>query len=65
MNGGCTVVIDPQGQVRYGIYKRFTSESRRARQHAAMRGPLKPFWKRSGRRFLLQPEMLRRLHALG
>ncbi len=23
MNGGCTVVIDPQGDVRYAIYKKF------------------------------------------
>lgn len=64
MNGGCTVVIDPQGEVRYAIYKRFDSERRRARQHAAMRGPLKAFWRKSGRRFLLQPNVLRRLHAL-
>jgi len=58
------VVIDPQGEVRYAIYKRFDSERRRARQHAAMRGPLKAFWRKSGRRFLLQPNVLRRLHAL-
>jgi hypothetical protein len=51
MNGGCTVVLDPQGRVRYAIYKRFDSERRRARQQAAMRGPLKAFWRKSGRRF--------------
>jgi hypothetical protein len=64
MNGGSTIVIDPQGEVRYAIYKRFDSEKRRARQHAAMRGPLRAFWKRSGRRFILQPHVLRRLHAM-
>jgi hypothetical protein len=63
MNGGCAVVIDPEGQVRYSIYKRFNSDDRQARQHAAMRGPLKKFWKKSGRRFSLQPHVLRRLHA--
>jgi hypothetical protein len=63
MNGGCTVVIDPEGNVRYSIYKRFNSDGRQARQHAAMRGPLKKFWKKSGRRFSLQPHVLRRLHA--
>ena len=63
MNGGCTVVIDPEGNVRYSIYKRFTSEDRQARQLAAMRGPLKKFWKKSRRRFSLQPHVLRRLHA--
>src|SRR6185436_8629786 len=51
MNGGCTVIIDPQGDVRYIISKRFESEARRARQHAAMRGPLKAFWKKAGKRF--------------
>jgi hypothetical protein len=63
MNGGCTVVIDPEGHVRYSIYKRFSSDDRQARQHAAMRGPLKKFWKKTGRRFTLQPHVLRRLHA--
>jgi hypothetical protein len=64
MNGGCTVIIDPHGEVRYAIAKRFTGKERQARQHAAMRGPLKMFWKRKGRRLELQPEVLRRLHAL-
>jgi hypothetical protein len=64
MNGGCTVVIDPQGDVRYAVYKRFDSENRQKRQHAAMRGPLKRFWRRSGRRFLQQPDVLRRVHGL-
>ena len=62
MNGGCTLVIDPQGEVRYAIYKRLDSETRRARQHAAMRGPLKAFWRKSGRRYRLEPNVLRRLH---
>ncbi len=64
MNGGCTVVVDPQGEVRYIIYKRLTSEARRARQHAAMRGPLKSFWKKSGGRYALEPDVLRRVHAM-
>ena len=64
MNGGCTVVIDPQGQVRYAICKKFASESRRARQHAAMCGPLNSFWKKTGRRYDLLPNMLRRVHTL-
>ena len=64
MNGGCTIIIDPHGEVRYAISKRFTGNERQARQHAAMRGSLKTFWKRKGRRLELQPEVLRRLHAL-
>jgi hypothetical protein len=64
MSGGCTVVIDPQGQVRYTIYKRVDSAGRQARQHAAMNGPLKAFWKKSGRRFeLADTNVLRRLHG--
>ena len=64
MNGGCTVVIDPQGQVRYSIYKGFASETRRARQHAALRGPLKAFWKKTNGRYTLQPNVLHRVHGL-
>jgi hypothetical protein len=62
VSGGCTVVIDPEGQVRYSIFKKLDSQSRQTRQLAAMRGPLKRFWKKSGRRFSLQPHVLRRLH---
>ena len=61
--GGCTVVIDPEGMVRYSIFKRLDSEDRHARQLAAMRGPLKRFWRKTGRKFQLQPHVLRRLHA--
>ena len=64
MNGGCTVVIDPEGRVRYAIYKRFNSEARRARQHAAMQGPLEAYWRRTGRRYTLRPDMLRTLHSI-
>lgn len=63
VNGGCTVVIDPLGRVRYAIFKRLDSDRRRARQQAAMQGPLKAFWQKKGRRWALRPEMLRRLHA--
>lgn len=63
MNGGSTVVIDPQGQIRYIISKGFDSEARRARQHAAMRGPLKAFWQKSGRRYRQKPDVLRQIHA--
>ena len=62
VSGGCTVVIDPEGQVRYSIFKKLDSQSRQTRQLTAMRGPLKRFWKKTGRRFSLQPHVLRRLH---
>jgi hypothetical protein len=63
VHGGCTVVIDPDGQVRYSIFKKLDSQNRQARQLAAMRGPLKRFWKKTGRRFELLPHVLRRLHG--
>ncbi len=63
MNGGCTVIIDPEGRVRYAIFKKFDGQTRRARQHAAMAGPLKAFWLKTGRRWTLREGMLRRLHA--
>jgi hypothetical protein len=63
VNGGCTVVIDPEGMVRYSIFKKLDSQDRQERQLAAMRGPLKRFWKKSGRKFELQQHVLRRLHA--
>jgi hypothetical protein len=64
MNGGCTLVIDPQGAVRYAIYKRFDGATRPERQHAAITGPLARFWSKKGRHYRLRPEMLRRLHGL-
>jgi hypothetical protein len=63
VNGGCTVVIDPEGKVRYSIFKKFDSPERQERQLTAMRGPLKRFWKKSGRTFELQDHVLRRLHG--
>jgi hypothetical protein len=63
MNGGCTVIVDPEGYVRYSIFKKFDGDRRRARQQAAMRGPLKAFWRKTGRKWTLRKGMLRALHA--
>ncbi len=64
MNGGATVVIDPDGEMRYAIDKRFGSDARQARQPAAMAGPLAHFWKKSERRFDLAGDVLRRLRGM-
>jgi hypothetical protein len=64
MNGGCTILLDPNGVVRYVIYKKFTSENRRARQHAAIRGPLAALWVKTGSRYGLKDNVLRRIHAM-
>ena len=64
MNGGCTVVLDPEGEVRYAIFKRFTTQDRRNRQRDALRGPLKNFWSKSGRQYTQKPEdVLRLIHG--
>jgi hypothetical protein len=63
MNGGCTVVLNPQGEVRYAISKRFNTEERRIRQRDAIRGPLKNFWAKSGRRYTPKPNVLQRIHG--
>ena len=55
--------MDPEGNVRYSIFKRLESDGRRARQHAAMTGPLRAFWQKKGRRWSLRPDMMRRLHG--
>jgi hypothetical protein len=65
MTGGCTLVIDPQGEIRYSIYKRFDGETRAARQQAAMAGPLARFWRKTRGKSVLLPEMLKRLHDMG
>jgi hypothetical protein len=57
------VILDPEGRVRYAIYKKFDSPRRRARQHAAMSGPLARYWIKSGRRWKPRPNVLQRLHA--
>ncbi|CAN5559502.1 hypothetical protein BH20VER1_BH20VER1_05760 [soil metagenome] len=63
MNGGSTVIIDPHGAVRFAISKRFTSPERQARQHAALRGPLKAYWSKSGNRYQEKLGILQRVHA--
>jgi hypothetical protein len=59
---GCTIVIDPQGDVRYAIFKRPESANRKARQLASMRGALRRFWVKKGKRYELRRDALRLLH---
>jgi hypothetical protein len=64
-SGGCTLIIDPDGQLRYAIYKKLASQDRQALQHDAMRGPLKQFWKKVRGRYVQRGSILRALHAAG
>jgi hypothetical protein len=62
--GGVTLVIDPEGEVRYAIHKSPDSESRQARQRAAVSGPLRALWRPAsgGRRAAPVADLFRRLH---
>jgi hypothetical protein len=63
VNGGCTVIIDPDGDVRYVIAKKFDGPTRRDRHYAAMTGPLKSYWVKEKGRWRPRAAMLQRLHA--
>ena len=65
--GGCTIVIDHEGEVRFSIAKGVTARDRLDRQAKAIRGPLAPLWQRrregSRHRFVARDGMLARIHA--
>lgn len=63
-SGGCTIVIDPEGAVRHVVHRRLDSAERQARQHAAMHGRLKRYWKKEKGRYVPQHGMLRLLHGI-
>jgi hypothetical protein len=63
VHGGCTVIVDPDGDVRYAIYKRFDGANRRDRRYAALRGPMKHYWEKKDRTWRPRAGMLQRLHA--
>jgi len=60
--GGCTLIINTAGRIRYAIYKSVVSDTRPKEQHDAATGPLKGFWKRSKGVLVGQTNMLMRLH---
>jgi hypothetical protein len=62
-SGGSTIVIDPFGRVRYVIYKKLDSVDRQDHQLEAMRGPLKRYWQRKGRRWVPVASLFRALHG--
>jgi hypothetical protein len=63
VNGGCTVIVDPDGEIRYIISKRFDGDNRRDRQYAAIKGALKSYWLKDDGRWRPREGMLQRLHA--
>jgi len=60
--GGCTLIIDPFGDVRYAIYKKIDSADRQKRQFEAIKGPLRKYWKKTGKKFVQRGGTFRMLH---
>ena len=63
--GGCTLIIDPFGDVRYAIFKRLDSENRQKRQLAAIKGPLRKYWTQHRGKFVRQKGTFRMMHGVG
>lgn len=53
--GGCTLIVDPFGAVRYAVFKRLDSAARQKRHHDAVKGPLRKYWKKDERKNRLVP----------
>jgi len=60
--GGCTLIVDPFGVVRYAIYKRLNSDDRMKRHHAAVKGPLRKYWRMEGEKFVKVGGTFRMMH---
>ncbi|MEP6619059.1 MAG: peptidase M4 [bacterium] len=63
--GGCTLILDAFGNVRYAVYKKIDSADRQKRQYAAIKGPLRKYWKKSGKRLVQKGGTFRMLHGAG
>jgi hypothetical protein len=61
--GGATVIIGPDGVVRYVIRKRITNEERLDRQREYITGVGRRYWARSGNAFKPLPSSFQLLHA--
>jgi len=60
--GGVTLIIDPFGAVRYAIYKKVDSANRQKRQYESINGPLRKYWKKSGKKFVAEGNTFRMIH---
>lgn len=61
--GGSTVIIGPDGKVRYVILTRAESEDRRGAQRQYITGDGARYWEKSGGRLRPKPELFRHLHV--
>ncbi len=60
--GGCTLIIDSAGCVRYAVYKKVDSSSRPREQFIAVTGVLARFWNAERGTLSARPNMLMALH---
>jgi hypothetical protein len=61
--GGCTLLIDPDGRIRYTIAKRLDDARRQRKQRAALRGPLQHYWQQHDGRWQPRKDTFRLLHG--
>jgi hypothetical protein len=62
--GGCTLIIDPFGEVRYAVFKRIDSAERQKRQYEAIKGPLRKYWKKTGKKFVKRGGTFKMMHGI-
>lgn len=60
---GATVVLGPEGEPRYVIYKRGEREGRAAEQQAYLGGPGRRWWRQEGGRWRPAARLFRLLHS--
>jgi hypothetical protein len=60
--GGCTIIVDPEGEIRYAIIKRTLSQRRLDRQLQYQR--TSPWWERAEGRYRMRGYTHRLAHAL-
>ncbi len=61
--GGATIIIDPQGKVRYVISKSVIDDLRLERQRQFMRATGARFWELDGKKFKPKANLFKLLHA--
>lgn len=62
--GGCTLILDAFGNVRYAVYKKIDSTDRQKRQYSAIKGPLRKYWKKAGNRFVQRDGTFKLMHGM-
>jgi hypothetical protein len=62
--GGATVIIGPDGHIRYVVYKPLDNRDLIASQHAFALGAGRPLWALNGARLVPDPALLRKLHGV-